>query len=164
MTTTKIINLTPIRFRYIENLEGYSVSKCGKVYSDYSARVLKPYLTHNGYERIKIKGRNYLIHRLVAKVYIGDIGYGVGCKLQVDHIDFNKTNNHVDNLQIINNRDNRGRSSSPHYGAHKTSGGKWMSQIRVNGYLVYLGSFSTKEQARSRYKIARMFLKRQGLD
>lgn len=153
-----------IKFRRIENEPGYSVSKCGKVYSELSMKVLKPYKTHNGYLRIKIRQKNHLIHRLVASTYIGEVGYGNGCKMQVDHIDSDTTNNNLDNLRIINNRDNVGRGYSKHYGAHMTSGGRWMAQIRVNGWLQYLGSFDTKEEARSRYMVARILLQHQGID
>lgn len=145
-------------FKSIENEPGYLISKCGKVWSSRSKKQLKTEVTYNGYEKVKIRGRGYYVHRLVAQAWIGEVGTGKGCKMQVDHIDFNKLNNHADNLQIIDNRDNRGRSNGKHYGAHKTSGGKWMAEIRVNGWLQYLGTYKTQEQAKSRYNIARILL------
>lgn len=48
--------------------------------------------------------KSYFVHRLVAQEFIGDINGKV-----VDHIDFNPSNNHVDNLQILTQKENINR-------------------------------------------------------
>ena len=62
-----------------------------------------------GYSTVQLKnydkGKTYLVHRLVADAFIGDISGKV-----VDHIDFNPSNNRLDNLQIITQRENIHRS------------------------------------------------------
>ena len=74
----------------------YSVDTDGNVYS--KGAVLKPF-DNNGYKRIKlnIEGirRAYLVHRLVAEAYLG------ASDLCVDHIDNNKANNNLSNLQYL---------------------------------------------------------------
>ena len=74
----------------------YSVDREGNVYS--KGRILKPF-NNNGYKRIKlnIEGvrRAYLVHRLVAEAYLG------ASDLCVDHIDNNKANNNLSNLQYL---------------------------------------------------------------
>ena len=162
MRQEKIILMGGIEFSYIENFDGYFVSKCGKIYSDKTGRILKPWINNNGYERIELGGTRIFIHQAVAVAYLG---WKPGDRSRhLDHIDANKTNNHVSNLRIISVRDNVYKEKNKLTGAQLTSGGKWMAQIRVNGWLQYLGSYDTQEQAHSRYKVARMLLARSSKD
>jgi hypothetical protein len=56
---------------------------------------------NNGYVRTTIHRRNEYIHRIVASVFIGDpTGF------DVDHIDGNKENNDISNLEIITHKEN----------------------------------------------------------
>lgn len=158
MTIEKIINGHPIEFRYIENLDGYLVSKCGKIYSEFSDKILKQQTTYNGYKRIKLRGIKYYVHQLVVSSFIGERPVGVNSKFHIDHIDDDKTNNNVSNLRIISRRDNIYKEKNKLTGAQITSGGKWMAQVRINGWLQYLGTYDRREQAHSRYKVARMLL------
>jgi len=53
----------------------------------------------NGYGRVQLGGKWYLVHRIVASAFLGlDIG---NRSLQVHHKDGNKGNNAVDNLEIL---------------------------------------------------------------
>jgi len=61
-----------------------------------------------GYKKttVTIKGskvKNYYIHRLVAELFISE---PCEVKNQVNHIDGNKENNHVDNLEWVSAKDN----------------------------------------------------------
>lgn len=56
---------------------------------------------NNGYVRTTIDYKNEYVHRIVARVFLGEIeGY------DVDHIDGNKQNNDVSNLRIITHKEN----------------------------------------------------------
>jgi hypothetical protein len=78
-------------------------------------------------------------------------------KLVINHVDFNKLNNKVDNLEIITNRKNANqkhlKSSSVYTGVcwHKPNK-KWMSYISINGKSKYLGLFTNELEASEAYQ------------
>ena len=65
----------------------------------------------NGYLQVCLckdgKRKTHLIHRLVAQAFLGECPYGY----HVDHLDFNKENNSVDNLRYLQASVNAGRWS-----------------------------------------------------
>ena len=77
-------------------LIGYHISNVGKIYSRVKGywRELTPCINREGYLRIKLNGKQYSIHRLVAEAYIPNPEN----KPCVCHKDNNKLNNSVDNL------------------------------------------------------------------
>lgn len=84
----------------IKGYEGlYQIDKNGNVYSFYKKRFLKPAPTNWGYLTVELfknkKGKTYKIHRLVAEAYIPNPDN----KRCVNHIDCNKQNNNVENLE-----------------------------------------------------------------
>lgn len=83
------------------------VSSNGRVKSNLrDGRVLKPQIDNKGYLRIRVtldrKRCSFKVHRLVAQAFLSN----PECKPQVNHIDGNKQNNHVDNLEWTTNREN----------------------------------------------------------
>lgn len=87
----------------IKGYEGkYQVSNLGNVRGK---KVLSPKINKNGYKEVSLyngKQKSFYIHRLVAEAFIPN-----GNKLpQVNHINGDKTNNCVDNLEWISNYDN----------------------------------------------------------
>lgn len=80
----------------IPGFEGrYAITSCGKVWSYHSKRFIKPYIVGNGYLAIRLDGKNYRIHRLVATAYIPNPDE-LPC---VNHKDENKQNNCLQNLE-----------------------------------------------------------------
>ena len=82
------------------------VSNTGKVRSLLLDREIKPFVSNRGYLRVALcKGKQHKyvhVHRLVAEAFIPNPnGY-----TDVDHIDGNKLNNNVDNLQWLSRGDN----------------------------------------------------------
>lgn len=92
--------------REIPGYEQYLVTTWGRVYNTETKQFLKPYLHHKGYLRVDLyKGnerRHFKVHRLVAAAFIPN----PEGKPQVNHIDGNKQNNSITNLEWVTNKEN----------------------------------------------------------
>jgi hypothetical protein len=149
-------------FKPIPNYEGiYEVSNLGNVKSlKYGKeKILKPAVSSSGYFQVVLSSDNkpnyFRIHKLVAMAFLGHIPNGTQ-EIVVDHINNDKKDNRVENLQLIHQREN---SSKDRIGSSKYTGAswhkghkKWISQIYVNGKLEYLGLYSTPEEASEVYQ------------
>ena len=97
----------------VKGYEGlYAITSCGKVWSYKSKKFLKPGKSKDGYLQVILwKNGNYKnkrIHRLVAEAYLPNPNnYDT-----VDHIDFNKANNCINNLQWMSRNENSGKKRS----------------------------------------------------
>jgi hypothetical protein len=94
-----------IEFKPIPSCPGYEISSCGVVKS--SRKILKPYLNNNGYLSFNIstggagKSAKKFIHVKVAEAW-GLKGEG-DC---VNHIDHNRLNNNLSNLERCTRKEN----------------------------------------------------------
>lgn len=100
-------------WRAVPGYEAYEVSSLGRVRK--GSQILDPRVTTNGYERIRINGKEKAVHRLVADAFIGH------AEGEIDHIDGNKVNNAVDNLRWVTRSENVRHSYS--LGRRKARGG-----------------------------------------
>lgn len=89
----------------IDGYDYYYITKNGEVYSTFTGQIkrLKTQFTNDGYEKIKLKKKTYRIHRLVA-IYFIENPLNLP---QVNHIDGNKLNNSVENLEWCDNSYNQ---------------------------------------------------------
>lgn len=85
------------------SLEDYEITKDGNVINKHTGRILKGQPNAKGYLRVSIGGKLMFIHRLVAEKYVPNPDN----KEQINHIDGNKLNNSVDNLEWCTNQENR---------------------------------------------------------
>ena len=86
---------------YSNSKSNYEVSNTGEIRNSRTNTIYKLNKNTCGYSSIKIQGKWYLVHRLVAKYFIGDIENKV-----VNHLNNNTTDNRVKNLQITNQSEN----------------------------------------------------------
>lgn len=98
-----------MEYSYWKEIKGYPhllVSRTGKVWTTTYNRELGQFLTNRGYLTVKLCKdktiRSIGVHRLVAEAFIPNPD-NLPC---VDHIDGNKLNNNVENLQWISHSDN----------------------------------------------------------
>ena len=93
-------------FVKIKGYEGYEVSNTGKIKSLKTNRLLTPQKNNCGYLYILLTDQNKkvrinLIHRLVFDSFVG-----ITDGLEINHLDEDKENNRLDNLELITHEDN----------------------------------------------------------
>lgn len=91
----------------IPNFEGlYQASTKGNIRSLYTNKILKQEISKNGYCKVmlcKDKKRKLLsVHRLIAMTYLDNYSEN----LQANHIDGNKQNNDLNNLEMVTCQEN----------------------------------------------------------
>lgn len=94
----------------IPNFTGYFCNEFGEIYSTNkgkSLRKLKPHLTKGRgtkpYLRMKVKGKLYLVHRLVVSA---KYGRPLNDGEFVNHINAETTDNSFNNLEIVSHKEN----------------------------------------------------------
>jgi len=143
----------------IPNYEGYyQVSNLGRIKRVSTNKIRKSHKENNGYHRITLSKdgvRNiYLVHQLVAFAFLN---HNTDKRnIVVDHIDNDKSNNHLDNLQVVSNRvntskDRRGGTSKKIGVHYQKSNNRWIAQICINGKQKYLGCYKTELEASKIY-------------
>ena len=161
-------------WRDIKGYEGlYQVSNLGRVkslsrkvkreansFTMTKNRILKAGNNGSGYLFVRLcvnkKIKNYYVHQLVAMAFLGH--EPCGHKLVVDHVDNDKTNNKLDNLQLISSRDNvvkdtiRGASKYVGVSINNSRGKKWVSRIIFNGVSEHLGCYDNELDAAKAYQ------------
>jgi hypothetical protein len=129
-------------------------------------RILKLLIGKNGGVRVTLynnKGRQQKeVHQLVAIAFLNH--KPCGFSLVVNHIDFNRQNNHQNNLEVITQRQNTNRkhikSTSKYVGvSYMKSKQKWRSQIRINGKQKHLGLFINELDAFKAYQKELLLIK-----
>ena len=146
-------------FKDLPDYDGvYQVSNFGNVKSLKfgEGRILKPGINSRGYLQVVLskdcKKKGIKVHQLVAMAFLGHKPDGMNSV--VDHIDNNPLNNHVDNLQIISNRENSSRGKKDvgiHWHKHAN---KWQAQINIGGKVIHLGLFTDKQEGLDQYQKA----------
>jgi hypothetical protein len=148
-------------WKTIPNWEDYQVSNLGRVRSLKSEILLMMKLSKDpkGYEVVQLysvsKRKRFKVHQLVAIAFLDHNTKGMD--LVVDHINSNKSDNRLENLRIITQRDNVAKerilkSNLPTgISIHKKTN-KFRSRIFIAGKQKYLGLFNTPEEASEAYQ------------
>jgi len=106
-----------------------------------------------GYNKIEINGKKFFRHRIIAFCFLGleNIVGESGADDCIDHINGNKLDNRVANLQVTTqqgNSHNRTRAKGYTWNKHAK---KWTAQICVNKKKIHLGYYDTEEDAHQAY-------------
>lgn len=91
------------RVRSVDRVVTFSDGRVRK----YKGKVLKPYINNTGYEQVMLYDDNGYnlkrVHRLLLETFKPHVNMS---NLDVNHIDGNKLNNHLTNLEWLTRRDN----------------------------------------------------------
>jgi len=142
----------------IPGYEGmYQASTIGRIksFKGKQERILKPGTMPTGYRNVNLEGKNFTVHQLVAMCFLGHKPNGFS--KQIDHINSDKNDNRIENLQIISARENMQKLYSKKklpLGVTEQKGRnkKYKAQIWVGKKQISLGRFYTPEEASKAYQ------------
>jgi hypothetical protein len=143
---------------HVKSLDRYTKTK-GGVLKLIKGKTLKPSIDTHGYYKVSLskfgKVSTQKVHKLVAIAFLGHIP----CKqkIVVDHINNNRLDNCVENLQLISQRENTSKDktegSSKYTGVRwSVNSSRWLAAIRIEDKLVHLGSFTHELEAHEAYQ------------
>ena len=93
----------PDGFTKVKSLENYCINEHGLILNIRTRGVVRPSISKKGYLQVCLTNKNtYSIHRLVALTFIENKEN----KTEVNHIDGNKLNNHISNLEWNTTQEN----------------------------------------------------------
>lgn len=158
-------------WKNIKGFENYQISSFGNIKSlkriklnkgkypfIINEKILKKSIDVYGYYHVRLSNnyhvKTYKIHQLVAIAFLNHTPCGY--KLVVNHKNFIKTDNRVENLEIITVRKNTNKkhlkSKSQYTGVSwSKSNKKWQSQIFINGKNIHLGFYNNEIDASISY-------------
>jgi hypothetical protein len=147
-------------WKVIKEYPDYKVSNLGRVKSfKYGKeRFLKGGVVNTGYICVCLslngKLKTKMVHQLVATAFLNHNTCGI--KLVVNHINFIKTDNRLENLEIVTNRENTNKkhlkSTSKYIGVNwNKQSKKWASYIYIYKKRYYLGLFTSEIEASNAY-------------
>lgn len=146
----------------VRSLDRVIVEKNSNKTRNVKGRILKQQLNENNYYKTELskngKTITYKTHQIVAMAFLGYKRNG-STGLVVDHIDNNRQNNKLENLQLITQRENvnKDRYKTKKYSKFRgvtycKRGKRFLSRIRIDGVQIHLGSFKKEIDAANAYK------------
>ena len=100
--------------------------------------------------------KQFTVHKLVAITFLNHSTENR--KYSINHIDYNKQNNNLTNIEVITQRENTSlnikNKTSKYTGVCKRkSTNKWIATIKINGKTKHLGYFENELDAHNAYLI-----------
>jgi hypothetical protein len=142
-------------FYQVSNFGNVKSLKCNK------QKILKAGLNSCGYYQVvlckNVHMKNMKVHKLVAMAFLNHLPNGMNTI--IDHINNDKLDNRLENLQIISQRENSSKDRKS--GSSQYTGvswfkryNKWRSKIKINGKSKHLGYFTNELLAHKAYQHA----------
>ncbi len=161
------INQDLIKYLFSYREDGYLIWNNGKKFKQIAGYINKKThynkdFSYNEYSRrrVKIQGKLYYHYRLIWLYH-----YDFPIPEYIDHIDGNSLNDKLENLRASSNSENiinqkrlSIRNKSGLVGVFETESGTWEAGIGLNNKRIYLGTFSSKEEAGEAYDKAALDL------
>jgi hypothetical protein len=160
--------MTKVIWKLIPDYPNYMISNKGDVKTlnykkSKKERELKQRINNRGYYCLTIwknnKPKMCVVHVFMAKIFLNYVP--LGRKYVVDHINNIKTDNKLENLQVITQRENTSKDKDFNTKASKYIGvcwdkrnKKWKATIRVNKKRIFLGYFYNEQEASNYYQNA----------
>lgn len=143
----------------VQSFPLYQVSNTGLVRRFATGKLMNQSLHNKGYLKVSLQNEQgssrLYVHRLVLQHFVNN----PHSKPQADHIDGDRTNNHVSNLRWASAQENAFNrvSISPNMPKGVThsrnKANPYRASIRINGKSQPLGVFATAEEAGEAYRI-----------
>lgn len=91
-----------------KNFTKYEVYEDGRIWSYSHKKFLKPATTKDGYQQVALSNNEgkikwYKVHRVVYQAVTSE---PIPDGFEINHIDEDKTNNHINNLNLMTHKDN----------------------------------------------------------
>jgi hypothetical protein len=155
-------------WKVIPNFESYLASNLGNIKSlNYMntgiPTLLKQYEKKDGYMTVALckngKQKRFDVQVLIAMAFLGHVP--CGHEIEVDHKNGIRTDNRVENLQLLSGAEHRRKpkkimnTSSQYTGVYWDKiENKWLTQIYIDGKRKYLGRFKDEYEAHLSYQKA----------
>ena len=148
-------------WKKVNDCPDYFISNLGNVKSIKKGKekILKGGINNDGYIYFILcnngKQKTKTAHQLIAESFLNHIT--CGNKLVVNHINFIRTDNRLENLEVITNRENTNKkhikSISNFVGVTLNRKNKtWVARILINGHRKHLGTFKNEIDASNAYQ------------
>jgi hypothetical protein len=149
-------------FGNVKSLERDIYNKNGNLHYRQKQKLLSLNISYH-YQKVNLhkdfNSKKYYVHHLVSIVFLNHIP-NCSTKLVIDHIDGDKFNNNVNNLQVVSQSINmlkaikrRCKTTSKYKGVcFDKSRNKWTASTTRNGKYIFLGRFQTEIEAYNKYK------------
>lgn len=144
-------------WKQITDYENYSISNFGSVKNNLTNRILKPKIVNKYYMIDLCKNgtkKPASIHRLVGLYFLEKVEE----KETIDHIDRNKTNNHISNLRWATKSEQQKNKNKSKNCLSKWKGvtfdkqkNKWKCHMRIDGKLKHIGYFDNEIDCAKKY-------------
>ena len=131
-----------IEWRQVLEHPNYEVNNLGEIRHKKRKQILKPRSNNSGYQYVNFKvngkNKNFAVHRIVANAFIlNPNGY-----TEINHIDYDKTNNCVENLEWVSSSQNKQHA---YLNKNNLTRGKAVEQYTLEG--VYITTYKSVSDA-----------------